>query len=129
MVGARTAGDFPRFQPLTRSKNTNRAPHPGWARQRRLGMAKTRKTSSRSESSGEKSNTGLIVTLVFFVIATIALGVTTYMGYGGKAEADKQAKTADDKATAEKKKADEAEARRLALKVAIGTADGGERAR
>ncbi|HEX4591492.1 MAG TPA: hypothetical protein VH120_16265, partial [Gemmataceae bacterium] len=68
-------------------------------------------------------------TLVFFVIATIALGVTTYMGYGGKAEADKQAKAADDKAAGEKKKADEAEARRLALKVAVGTADGGERAR
>ncbi|HEX4590755.1 MAG TPA: hypothetical protein VH120_12535 [Gemmataceae bacterium] len=93
-------------------------------------MAKTKKSSSRDRSSGEeKSNTGLIVTLVIFILATIGLGVGTYMGYGGKAEAEKQAKTAADKEAAEKKKAEEAEARRLALKVALGTADANERAR
>jgi hypothetical protein len=91
-------------------------------------MAKKSK-SSRERTESEPSNTGLIVSLVFFVIATIALGVTTYMGYGGKAEAEKQAKTADEKEKAASKKADEADARRLALKVAVGTADGGDRSR
>jgi hypothetical protein len=91
-------------------------------------MAKKTKTS-RERAESEKSNTGLIVTLVFFVLATIALGVTTYMGYGGKTEADKQAADAAKKGGEEKKSADKADARRLALKIALGTADGADRAR
>jgi len=78
---------------------------------------------------GESSNTGLIVTLVFFVLATIGLGVGTYMGYGGKSEATRDAKSASDKESAANKKAEEAEARRLAVKVAAGVADPAERAR
>ncbi len=84
---------------------------------------------SSSRDSGEKSNTGLIVTLVIFILATIGLGVGTYMGYGAKADAVKEAKTAADKATASDKKADEADARRIAVKIAAGVADAGERAR
>jgi hypothetical protein len=91
-------------------------------------MAK--KNSSRDRSNGgEKSNTGLIVTLVFFILATIGLGVTTYMGYGAKAEAEAKAKKSDSDASTEKKKTDEAEARRIAVKIAAGVADGGERGR
>jgi hypothetical protein len=91
-------------------------------------MAKKSGGSSKSSSS-EPSNTGLIVTLVFFILATIGLGVGTYMGFGAKADAVKEAKTAADKATASDKKADEAEARRIAVKIAAGVADAAERAR
>ena len=94
-------------------------------------MAKKSKSSGGGggrEKSSEPSNTGLIVTLVFFILATIGLGVTTYMGYGAKADAVKEAKTASDKATASDKKADEAEARGLAVKIAVGVADADDRA-
>ncbi len=85
--------------------------------------------AKRGGGSGEKSNTGLIVTLVIFVLATIAFGVTTYMGSSAKADALKDAKAAADKASASDKKADEAEARRLGLKVAAGVADAAEQQR
>jgi hypothetical protein len=78
---------------------------------------------------GESSNTGLIVALVFFVLLSIGLGVGTYMGYGGKAESDKAAKAASDKAAAADKKAEEAEARRLAVKIAAGVEDPADKAR
>jgi hypothetical protein len=80
-------------------------------------------------SSGESSNTGLIVTLVFFILATIGLGVGTYMGFGAKADAVKDAKSANDKASASDKKAEEAEARRLGVKIAAGVATDDERKR
>jgi len=48
------------------------------------------------------SNLGLIITLVFFVLSTVILGVTTYIGYSGqdqlvkeKDKAEKEAKVAD----------------------------------
>lgn len=82
---------------------------------------------SSGSSSGESSNTGLIVTLIFFILATIALGVTTYMGYSGQAEAQKEAKAAADKETAEKGKARKEEAQRLALKIAAGTDEAADR--
>jgi hypothetical protein len=82
-----------------------------------------------SRDSSESSNTGLIVTLVFFILATIGLGVGTYMGYGAKTDAVKETKTAAEKATASDKKAEEAEARRIAVKIAAGVADAGERSR
>ena len=90
-------------------------------------MAK--KSSSSREKSSEPSNTGLIVTLVFFILATIGLGVGTYMGYGAKADAvAEKAKAVSDK-TAADKKTDEAEARRIAVKIAAGVADANERAK
>jgi hypothetical protein len=46
--------------------------------------------------SGEPK-TGLIVTLVFFVLATIILGVTTYMGFADQAELQKKEKDAGTK--------------------------------
>ncbi len=71
---------------------------------------------------GESSNTGLVVALVFFVLATIGLGVGTYMGYGGKSEAEKQAKSAGDEKTKATKDMNEQRARRLALRSAMGIA-------
>src|SRR3954470_18864064 len=85
--------------------------------------------AKRGGGGGESSNTGLIVALVFFVLLSIGLGVGTYMGYGGKAESDKAAKAAADKATASDKKAEEAEARRLAVKIAAGAEDAADKAR
>src|SRR5262245_10686166 len=41
------------------------------------------------KKDGEGSNLGLIITLVFFVLATVILGVTTYMGYSDMATKDK----------------------------------------
>src|SRR5262245_26461805 len=48
------------------------------------------------------SNLGLIITLVFFVLSTVILGVTTYMGYSdqeakekAKGEAEKKAQVAE----------------------------------
>ena len=38
------------------------------------------------KKDGSGSNLGLIVTLVFFVLATVILGVTTYMGYSDQAK-------------------------------------------
>jgi hypothetical protein len=49
--------------------------------------------------SGGGSNVGLITTLIFFILATIGLGVTTYLGF-----AEQEAK---DKAVAEAKKNEE----------------------
>ena len=51
-------------------------------------------------SSGGESKQGLVITLVFFILATIGLGVATYFGYSeqeakdkAKAEAEKKLKT------------------------------------
>jgi len=57
-------------------------------------------------SKGKSSNTGLVVTLVFFILSTIGLGISTYTGYTAdegkdvtikkwKAEADAQKKISD----------------------------------
>jgi hypothetical protein len=80
-------------------------------------MAKQR---TRDRGGDEKKNTGLIVSLVISTILAITFGVFTYLGYSGKADAEKQAKAASDKATAAEKKAREEEAAKLALKVAAG---------
>jgi hypothetical protein len=48
---------------------------------------------------GEGSNMGLIVTLVFFVLATVILGVTTYLGFADQAVNEKKAKDAESKAS------------------------------
>src|SRR5262245_41906093 len=41
--------------------------------------------------------TAMILVLVFFVLATLILGVTTYLGFEGQSELQKQAKDAQDK--------------------------------
>ncbi|MFO0877837.1 MAG: hypothetical protein U0840_10825 [Gemmataceae bacterium] len=42
-----------------------------------------------AKKKGSGSNLGLIITLVFFVLATVILGVTTYMGFSAQEEKDK----------------------------------------
>ena len=49
------------------------------------------KKQQRGGTSGGEPKTGLVVTLVFFILATIGLGVTTYMFY---ADQDKHIKAA-----------------------------------
>jgi flagellar basal body-associated protein FliL len=41
------------------------------------------------KKDGSGSNLGLIITLVFFVLSTVILGVTTYMGFSAQDEKDK----------------------------------------
>jgi hypothetical protein len=50
----------------------------------------------RETSKGE-SKQGLVITLVFFILATIGLGVATYFGFADQAEKEKLAKDANDK--------------------------------
>ena len=50
------------------------------------------RSSGSSSASGSESKTPLVVALVFFILATLVLGVTTYLGYG-------EAKTATETAT------------------------------
>jgi hypothetical protein len=82
-------------------------------------MARSR-SDSRSDN-GSESKTPLVVALVFFVLATLILGVTTYLGFSGEGEAKDAAKTADAekaKAVQDKEKAQEA----LAMyRVVMGT--------
>jgi len=80
------------------------------------------KTSSGGGGGGE-SSTGLVVSLVVFILLTIGLGVTTYLGYAGQEEFKKQAKDASDKAAAADKKARSEEAQKLALRNALGIAE------
>jgi hypothetical protein len=80
-------------------------------------------------SSGESSNTGLIVALVFFVLATIGLGVGMYMGYSAKSDAVKDASAAAAKEKTASDKAEVEEARRLAIKIAAGVEDPADKAR
>ena len=82
-------------------------------------MARSR-SDSRSDN-GSESKTPLVVALVFFILASVILGVTTYLGFNGEGEAQDKATAADaekNKAVQDKEKALEA----LALyKVAMGT--------
>jgi hypothetical protein len=78
------------------------------------------KSSGGGGSSSQESNTGLVVSLVIFILLTIGLGVTTYLGYAG--QEDYRKASADDKKKAEdaNKKANAEAAQKLALKLAIG---------
>jgi hypothetical protein len=82
-------------------------------------MAKRKVVSSSRPDSGE-SNTGMVVSLVLFIILTIGLGVTTYLGYSGKSEAEGRISQAESKAAAETKKAQEEEALKATLRIALG---------
>src|SRR5262245_63480199 len=79
--------------------------------------------STSSGGSGSESNTGLVVSLVVFILLTIGLGVTTYLGYAGQEDYRKQARDADTKATAAETKARSEETQKLALRIALGIAE------
>ncbi|HEX3147944.1 MAG TPA: hypothetical protein VHR66_07655 [Gemmataceae bacterium] len=65
----------------------------------------------------------MILTLVFFILASLILGVTTYMGYKGQEELETQAKEAKKNQDAARAQADEQLARRDVLRIAIGLED------
>jgi len=52
---------------------------------------------------GGGSNLGLIITLVFFVLSTVILGVTTYMGFSDIEKKEKEKKDAETKAAQSEK--------------------------
>lgn len=51
---------------------------------------------ARGSSGGGESKQGLIITLIFFILATIILGVTTYLGFDGQGVLKQQADAAND---------------------------------
>jgi hypothetical protein len=67
--------------------------------------------------------TGMIVTLVFFVLATLILGVTTYMGFDGQTELEGKAKEADEKAKTATTQSGDLIARLAVARSALQTAD------
>lgn len=83
-------------------------------------MAAKRRASSNGGGGGEKSNTGLVVSLVFFVLTSIFLGVLTYYGYAGRSEAvaSEAKKNADLQSMT--KNRDEERTRKLVLRIATG---------
>src|SRR5438876_7654319 len=82
-------------------------------------MAKRKVVSSSRPGSGE-SKTGMVVSIVLFIFLTIGLGVTTYLGYSGKSEAEGKISQAESKASTETKKAQEEEALNATLRIALG---------
>src|SRR5205823_4448826 len=74
--------------------------------------------SSRPESG--ESNTGMVVSLVLFILLTIGLGVTTYLGYSGKSEAEGKISQAEQKAAAAEKAKNEEAAVKATLRIALG---------
>jgi hypothetical protein len=88
-----------------------------------------KKGVSRSSSSGSsaESNTGLVVSLVIFILLTIGLGVTTYLGFAGQEDYKKQADDQKQQADAAKKKAQAEEAQKLALRLAMGIGDASDK--
>ncbi|MBX7105447.1 MAG: hypothetical protein K1X57_15285 [Gemmataceae bacterium] len=89
-------------------------------------MAKAKKAPKSSSGPAPDSNTGLIVTLVFFVLATLTLGVFTYMGYSGQAELVEKEKKAQADAKAAKKSLEEETVKRLVLAVGTGNEQPGD---
>jgi flagellar basal body-associated protein FliL len=66
---------------------------------------------------------GLIITLVFFILTTIALGVMTYLGFDGQLEYEKKAADADAKAKTAVASAEEERVRRNVLRTGLGIQD------
>jgi len=84
--------------------------------------AKATTKTKRESSSNGNSNTGLIVTLIFFVVATLTLGVFTYFGYTGQTELIEKANKATKETATAKKATDDALARKIVLAIASGNA-------
>jgi hypothetical protein len=75
---------------------------------------------SSGSSSGSETKTPLVVALVFFILATLILGVTTYMGYGAAAVAEENAKKAGTEKNTVQTERDKDRERVLFYKVATG---------
>ncbi|HKB02006.1 MAG TPA: hypothetical protein VKD90_07280, partial [Gemmataceae bacterium] len=67
--------------------------------------------------------TFMIIALVFFVLASAVLGVTTYLGFSEQGELVKQKEEAEKKEKAAKAQADEQIARRNVLRIGVGIDD------
>src|SRR5437870_4740900 len=80
----------------------------------------------KSSAPAAESNTGLIVTLVFFVLATLTLGVFTYLGYSGQTELVEKEKKAQGEVKNAKKALDEESVRRLILAIGTGNEQPGD---
>jgi hypothetical protein len=96
-------------------------------------MAKKGKAGSKSkrpyEATSGESNTGLVVTMIFFIIATLTLGVFTYLGYSGQTEyAEKEKKASNDAKTA-RKELNEELTRRLVYSIGTGAEMPGDQAK
>jgi hypothetical protein len=72
------------------------------------------------KKDGGESKTGLILSLIFFVLTTIILGVLAYAGFSGQAELQEIASQARKKETAEKNLKEAQLAQLLALRIALG---------
>jgi hypothetical protein len=76
-----------------------------------------------AKQSGGESKTGLVVSLVFFVLTTIILGVATWQGFAGQAEFEKQAKDAKKEADTMKRDREAERVRVAVYKTALGVSD------
>jgi hypothetical protein len=65
-------------------------------------------------------STGLIVTLIFFILATFLAGTVAYFGYAEVKDAENKAKEAKKAEDAAKAQAQDQEIKRLALRIAMG---------
>ena len=77
--------------------------------------------AKKKEETGP--GTFMILVLVFFVLATLILGVTTYMGYSGQDELETQAKAAKEEAKKAQDVAAEERLRKIVQRAGSGTAD------
>lgn len=74
-----------------------------------------------------ESKIGLIITLVFFIIATLALGVATYMGFDGQKKLEEAKATAEKRATQAAQNLTEESLRRMTLQLALGVDVGADK--
>lgn len=81
---------------------------------------------ARKTSAPTESNTILIVALVFFVVATLTLGVFTYLGYSGQTDFAEKEKKAQTELKNAKKALDEETVRRLVTSIAMGVDQPGD---
>lgn len=84
------------------------------------------KRGGGSSSSGGDSNTGLIVTLVFFVLMSITLGALLYFAYESQTKALADAKSARGEASRAKQDMDRERLEKLILRVATGNESQGD---
>src|SRR5262245_39811247 len=75
--------------------------------------------AKRKEEAGP--GTFMILVLVFFILASLILGVTTYLGFNGQAELEGQAKAAKDEQKKAADNAAEQTLRRNVCRAALGT--------
>src|SRR5687768_12796242 len=71
--------------------------------------------------------TGMIIALVFFVLTTVILGVTTYLGFDGQTALEEKSKKATEEKTKLEARVAEETARRNMHRVLNGVADDTDR--